>query len=130
MTASINTQVVAALNSANAYGAAIAKLSSALQGQLSTEVRAAILPYVAGYYKVALVAKERGEGVTLDTGAKQFEACKKALQRLTKDIIGTATPAKMEEVTFTRAQLAAIRACHEAGVTMKMYGKGVAKLIK
>jgi len=130
MTASINTQVVAALSAAHAYGKAIATLRTTLQGQLSPEVRDTLLPYVAGYYKVALVAKTRGEGVTLDTEAKQFEACKKALQRMTKDIVGDATPAKTEEVTFTRAQLAAIKLCHEAGVTMKMYGKGVAKLIK
>lgn len=130
MTTSINTQVIAALSAAHAYGDAIAKLRNALAGQLSAEVRSTLLPYVAGYYKVALVAKERGEGVTLDKEAQKYEACVKALGRLTKDIIGENTPAKMEEVTFTRAQLAAIRACHEAGVTMKMYGKGVAKLVK
>lgn len=130
MTAAINTNIINALNSAHAYGDAIAKLSKALAGQLSTEVRATILPYVAAYYKVTLVAKERGEGVTLDKDAPKYDACVKALQRLTKDIVGGPAPAKTEEVTFTRAQLAAIRACHEAGVTMKMYGKGVAKLVK
>ena len=34
------------------------------------------------------------------------------------------------EVTLTRAQLALIKACHAAGVTVKMFGQGVAQITK
>jgi hypothetical protein len=129
MTASINTQVIAALSAAHAYGKAIATLRTALKGQLSPEVRDTLLPYVAGYYKVALVAKTRGEGVTLDTEAKQYEAAKKALQRMTKDIVGGSVDRTVVEAPkLTREQLRLIRLCHEAGVTMKLFGQGVAQL--
>ncbi len=129
MTASINTQVIAALSAAHAYGKAIAALRTALQGQMSPDVRDTLLPYVAGYYKVALVAKTRGEGVTLDTEAKQFEACKKALQRMVKDIVGDSVGRTVTEaVKLTKEQLRLIRLCHEAGVTMKLFGQGVATL--
>ena len=129
MTASINTQVIAALSAAHAYGDAVAKLRTALTGQLSTEVRTTLLPYVAGYYKVALVAKERGEGVTLDKEAKKYEACVKALGRLTKDIVGgSLSRTVVEAPKLTKEQLRLIRLCHEAGVTMKLFGQGVATL--
>ena len=128
MTASINTQVIAALSAAHAYGDAVAKLRTALTGQLSTEVRTTLLPYVAGYYKVALVAKERGEGVTLDKEAKKYEACVKDL-RLTKDIVGgSLSRTVVEAPKLTKEQLRLIRLCHEAGVTMKLFGQGVATL--
>lgn len=127
MTQAINTQVIAALNAAHTYGTAIAKLRTMLVGQLSKDVRATLLPYVAAYYKVALVAKVKGEGVAMDRDAAKYDAAAKALGRLTNDIIGKVA-AQAPEVTFTRAQLAAIKACHAAGVTMKMYGQGIAKL--
>lgn len=95
-TTSINTLVVDALDAAGSYGVAIASLKAALRGQLSPQVREALLAPVARYYKVALVAKERGEGVRLDVEAKGYEAAKKALQRLTKDIIGATASEKAE----------------------------------
>lgn len=125
MTQAINTQVINALNSATAYGKAIEALRAATRGQLSPEVRERILPYVAAYYGVALVAKAQGEGVRLDAEAKKYEAAKKALQRLTADICGKVV-AQKEEVTLTRAQQQAIKACMALGVTMKLYGQGVA----
>ena len=88
MTTSINTLVSSALNAASSYGDSIKGLRAALMGQTSPEVRAAILAPVAAYYKVSVVAKERGAGFTLDVNAKQYEAAKKAIQRLSKDIAG------------------------------------------
>lgn len=129
MNASINNQVTIALNAAGAYQGAVAKLQAALKGQLTPQVRETLLPYVAGFYGVALVAKERGEGVTMDTKAKRFEAAKTAMRRLVADIVGK-TVAQAPEVTLTRAQLALIKQCHAAGITMKMYGQGVAQLAK
>lgn len=128
MTSRINTLVISALTAATAYGRDIDALRNALKGQDVPAVRAALLEPIAGFYKVALVAKERGEGVTLDTEAKGFEAAKKALSRMTKDITGTAVKQVVETPKLTREQLRLIRLCSEAGVTMKMYGQGVASL--
>lgn len=129
MTNAINTQVINALNGAHAYGKAIAALRTQLKGQTSLDVRAALMPYVAQYYGVKLVDKARGDGVTMDTTATKFEACKKALQRMTGDIVGK-TAAHTEPTTLTRAQLALIKQCHAAGITMKMFGQGVAQIAK
>jgi hypothetical protein len=125
MTQAINTQVINALNSATAYAAAIAKLRTTFRGQLSPDVRTGLLPYVAAYYKVAVVDGKRGSG--LDQGATKYEAARKALQRLTKDIVG-ASAAHTEPTPLTRAQLALIKQCHAAGITMRMFGQGVASL--
>jgi hypothetical protein len=127
MTHAINTLVTSALNAATAYGDSIAKLRTALKGHDVPAVRATLLPYVAGFYGVAVVAKERGEGVTLDTTAKRFEAAKKALTRLANDIVGK-TANHTELATLTRAQLALIKQCHAAGITMRMFGQGVAQI--
>ena len=129
MNASINTQVTLALNAAGAYAGAVAKLQVALKGQLTPQVRATLLPYVAGYYGVALVKKERGEGKTMDINAKRFEAAKTAMRRLVADIVGK-TMAQAPEIVLNREQMRLIKACHAAGITMKMYGQGVAQLTK
>ena len=126
MTQAINTLVIAALNAAHSYGATIAKLQTQLRGQDVSEIRTTLLPYVAGYYKVAIVEGTRGD--RLDDQAPKYEAAKKALQRMTKDIAGTAVRQAAEPAKLTRAQLALIKACHDAGVTMKMFGQGVAAL--
>ena len=89
MTQTINTLVATALNAAHAYSDTIVKLRTQMRGHLSPDqVRATLLPYVAGYYKVALVAKTKGEGIRMDAEAAKYEAAKKALQRLTADIVG------------------------------------------
>ena len=129
MTNAINTLVISALTAAHAYGTSVDKLRTALKGQDVPTARATLLPYIAGYYKVALVAKTRGEGVTMDTNAPKFEAAKKALQRLTHDVVGTSVARTVTEpVKLSREQLRLIRLCHEAGVTMKLFGQGVAAL--
>lgn len=96
MATSINTMVSSALTSVHAYQHAIDGLRVALKGQVSHDVRVAVLPAVASFYKVALVARERGEGVTMDINATKYEAAKKAVQRLVKDIVGKTADSKPE----------------------------------
>ena len=128
MTQAINTIVTTALAAAHAYGDAIAKLRKVLMGQTSPEIADTLRPYIAAYYKVQLVAKERGEGMTLDKDAPKYEAARKALQRMTKDILGPSVARTAEPAALSREQLRLIRLCHEAGITMKMFGQGVAKI--
>jgi hypothetical protein len=127
MTQAINTLVTSALNAATAYGDNVAKLRTQLKGQETPAIRATLMPYVAQYYGVKLVTKERGDGVTMDTEAKRFEAAKTALRRLVGDIVGK-TANHTEAIVLTRAQLALIKQCHAAGITMKMFGQGVAQI--
>lgn len=149
MNASINTQVTIALNAAGAYQGAVAKLRVTLKGQLTPQVRDALLPAVAAYYKVNVLTKTRGEGCTIaaytrivegvrvrceegDKGAHReagFEAAKTAMRRLVADIVGK-TMAQAPEIVLNREQMRLIKACHAAGITMKMYGQGVAQLTK
>jgi hypothetical protein len=117
MTQAINTLVSTALTAAHAYSDTIAKLRTQLKGHLSPdEVRTTLMPYVAGYYKVALVAKERGEGVRMDADAPKYEAAKKALQRMTADIVGKSANHKDElavpaDVLAAAAKL--VKLCNE-----------------
>lgn len=115
--ANINTLVHTALNAAHAYGNAVADIRKTLKGQMSPEqVRSALLAPVASYYAVALIAKERGEGMTLDSAAPKYEAAKKALQRLVKDVMGKVENQSEElDVPAHIAKLAAqlVQACGE-----------------
>jgi hypothetical protein len=77
---SIKSNVIAALKSAHAYGDAIAALRADCSKLEKPEAREAILPCVAAYYGVEVV-----EG-KLSTESAKYEAAKKALQRLLKDI--------------------------------------------
>jgi len=128
MNASIQSHVSAALTAAGAYSVSIDALRSALKGQLSPEVRATLLPYVATFYGVALVDKERGEGKTFDVNAKKFEAAKKALQRLTADIVGK-SKAQAEELEVPAEMLALARKLVKLGNTYEQAGKLIAAAI-
>lgn len=87
---SIKSNVVAALNSAAAYGEAIRALKADC-AKLDREAgRAAMLPAVAEYYEVPLVDGERKAKGTkvLDTSADKYEAAKTAIRRLVADVYG------------------------------------------
>lgn len=110
----------AALDAAHAFATAVAEARKCpeVKDKDADGVREALLPIVAKYYGVALVDGQRkaaGRKV-LDKDAASYEAANKALQRLTKAIIGEGSD-KAEELTVPRhiaalaAQLAA--ACNE-----------------
>ena len=77
---SIKSNVIAALKAATSYGDAIAALRKDCKGLDRAAGREAMLPCVAAHYKVEVV-----EGKLSDE-SKSYEAAKKALQRLLKDV--------------------------------------------
>ena len=87
----INT-VHQALDSAFTYAEKIALLQAQFKGKTAEEIRAAILPDVASYkkYSVPLVdGAGSGSGTkVLDKEHANYEACRKALGRLVKAIVG------------------------------------------
>ena len=84
--------VHAVLTAAFAYGAGIETLRATFKGKTPEVIRAALLPDVASFpkYSVPLVdgaGKAAGSKV-LDKEHANYEACRKALGRLVKDIVG------------------------------------------
>ena len=111
MSASKATNTVhAVLAAAFAYGAGIDTLRATFKGKSPDAIRAALLPDVASYpkYAVPLVAGAgKAEGkLVLDSEHKNYEACRKALGRLVKDIVGGGS-AKTEELDVPAEVLAA-----------------------
>ena len=110
---SIKSLVSAALNAAHAYGKGVTELkavpevaSAARKG--ADAVRVVLLPHVAAYYGVPVVVSEsnRNKGAqSLDREAAGYEAAKKALQRLTADVIGP--KGQKEEIEIPAEVLAA-----------------------
>jgi hypothetical protein len=98
---SIKSNVTAALNSAHAYDAAITALRKDCKGLEREAVREAMLPCVAAFYAVEVV-----EG-KLSTESKKYEAAKKALQRLLKDVCPSSET--KEEVAIPAAILKAAK---------------------
>ena len=110
MSIAIRSTVHAVLQAAFAYGAGIESLRTTYKGQTTEAVRAALLPEVASFpkYAVPLVAGA-GKAVgtmVLDKDAPKYEAAKKALQRLVKDIVGESDN-KSDEVEVPAELLAA-----------------------
>ena len=104
----IKTSVYAALNAAKSYAAAIEELQGAFKGKPADDVRIGLLPYVAEFYSVSVLngeGKSKGKKV-LDSDAPKYEAAKKALQRLVKDIVGGSS-GKAEEIEIPAELLAA-----------------------
>lgn len=109
MSKAIRSTVHAVLTAAFAYGEGIESLRTTYKGQTAEAIRAALLPEVASFpkYAVPLVAGA-GKAVgtmVLDKDAPKYEAAKKALQRLVKDICGEAN--NKDEVEIPAELLAA-----------------------
>ena len=98
---SIKSNVTAALNSAHAYDAAITALRKDCEGLEREAVREAMLPCVAAYYAVEVVDGK------LSTESKKYEAAKRALYRLLKDVCPSSE--MKEEVAIPAAVLKAAK---------------------
>ena len=112
MKLSTQTTVHAALKAAHTYGERIAELRKVFNGKTADEIRTAILPAVASYtkYQVPVVKGEgKAEGTTvLDKTHDKYEACRKALQRMVKDIMGESSGSvEAEEIEVPAEILAA-----------------------
>lgn len=99
------------LTAAFAYGAGIETLQAMFKGKTPTVIRAALLPDVASFpkYAVPLVAGSgKAEGtLVLDAEHPRYEACRKALGRLVKDIVGGSGKTESEEIEVPAEILAA-----------------------
>jgi hypothetical protein len=124
---SIKSNVTAALNSAHAYAKAIEGLRGDCKGMEREAAREEILPCVAAYYAVEVV-----EG-KLSTESAKYEAAKKALQRLLKDIYPESSTkeevAIPAEILKAAKVLAALCAEYEGAKSLasKALGKAFAK---
>jgi hypothetical protein len=114
----VRSTVHAVLTAAFAYAEGIESLRATYKGQPADVVRAALLPEVASFpkYAVPVVAGSgKAEGtMVLDKDAPKYEAAKKALQRLVKDIVGASNdkvevevPAELLAAAEKLAKLAA-----------------------
>ena len=99
---STKTTVHAVITAAFAYGEGIESLRKAFKGKARDAVTKALMPEVASHpkYLVPLVAGERKAAGTkvLDKTHANYEACRKALQRIVSEIIGAQGSSKAEEI--------------------------------
>ena len=106
----IHTVINAAFN----YAEGIETLRAQYLGKSSDQIRSAILPEVASHkkYRVPLVeGKGKAQGtMVLDSTHANYEACKKALQRLTRDIAGEVSAKREDTFKPTKAQITAAMA--------------------
>lgn len=102
--------VHSALDAVFSYGEKIASLQALFKGKSPDVIRAALLPDVASFHKYAvpLVPGEgKAEGtMVLDSEHPRYEACRKALGRMVKDIVGGSS-SKSEELEIPADVLAA-----------------------
>ena len=94
------SNITLALNHALGYADAIDGARKDAKGMTHDQVRAVILPLVSAKFAVPLKdgeGKAKGTKV-LDKDATKYEAAKKAVQRLLKDICGGASSGRQEEI--------------------------------
>jgi len=111
---SIKSNAVKAMESKTGYAAAIAALKKDFGRKNKDTVRAVLLPIVAAQYSVAVVtgsekSKSAGKPV-LDSEAGKYEACRKMLQELVRDIAGKGKASASAKYEFSRKQLSAAKA--------------------
>jgi len=111
---SIKSNAIKAMESKTTYAAAIAALRKDFGRKNKDTVRAALLPIVAAKYDVPVVAgaeksKSAGKPV-LDSGAGKYEACRKMLHDLVRDIAGKGKAPASAKYEFSRKQLSAAKA--------------------
>lgn len=97
---SVQSNVTKALNSAVEYGNAINAIKTECKGKAREDVRSLMLSPIASFYSVPL--NDKGN---LDRDAKQYEAAKKALQRMLNDVCGKATHGKTETIKVAKAKV-------------------------
>jgi len=105
----LQASVTTALQHAKLYAEAVALATKAAEGMPRDEVRTAIMPTIGAFYGVALVeGAGKAEGTQVfDKDAKAYEAARKALQRLLKDIMGEESNGNKEEIEVPAEILAA-----------------------
>ena len=128
------TLVHSALDGAFTYAEMIEALRALYKGQTPEAIRVALLPDVASYrkYSVPLVKGEgKAEGtMVLDAEHPKYEACRKALGRMVKDILGK-NEAKTEELEVPAEILAVAqklaKLCNEYEGARKLASTAIAQ---
>lgn len=111
---SIKSNAVKAMASKNGYAAAIAALKKDFGRKSKDTIRAALLPIVAAKYSVAVVTgaeRSKSAGLpVLDSDSGKYEACRKMLQDLVRDVAGKGKATSSSKYEFSRKQLSAAKA--------------------
>jgi hypothetical protein len=110
----IKSNAIKAMESKTTYAAAIAALRKDFGRKNKDTVRATLLPIVAAKYDVPVVmgsekSKSAGKPV-LDSEAGKYEACRKMLHDLVRDIAGKGKATSSSKYEFSRKQLSAAKA--------------------
>jgi hypothetical protein len=113
MKMSIKSNAIKAMESKTTYAAAIAALRKDFGRKAKDTVRATLLPIVAAQYSVAVVtgaekSKSAGKPV-LDSDSGKYEAARKMLQELVRDITGGGKASASAKYEFSRKQLSAAK---------------------
>lgn len=101
------------MSSKTAYAAAVAALKKEFGRKNSDTVRTILLPIVAAQYSVAVVmgsekSKSAGKPV-LDSASAKYEAARKMLQDLVRDVTGKGKASASAKYEFSRKQLSAAK---------------------
>jgi endo-1,4-beta-mannosidase len=125
------SNVSLALTHALAYADAIEAARKDAKGMSRDKVRAVIMPVVGAKFGVALKdgeGKSKGAKV-FDKDATKYEAAKKALQRLLKDICGDESSGKQEPVALPKGIVNRLsNEIIEAGLTKAQFNELIAQL--
>ena len=111
---SIKSNAVKAMGSKAAYAAAIVRLKKDFGRKSKDTIRAALLPIVAAQYDVFVVpGAERSKSAglpVLDSASAKYEAARKMLQDLVRDVAGKGKATSSSKYEFSRKQLSAAKA--------------------
>ena len=110
---SIKSNAIKAMASKAGYDEAIVGLKKDFGRKSKDTIRAALLPIVAAKYSVAVVmgsekSKSAGKPV-LDSDSGKYEAARKMLQELVRDITGGGKASASAKYEFSRKQLSAAK---------------------
>ena len=111
---SIKSNAVKAMASKAGYDEAIVGLKKDFGRKSKDTIWAALLPIVAAKYDVPVVtgsekSKSAGKPV-LDSDSGKYEACRKMLQVLVRDVAGKGKATSSSKYEFSRKQLSAAKA--------------------
>lgn len=128
----LQASVTTALQHAKLYAEAVALATKAAEGMPRDEVRTAIMPTIGAFYGVALVeGAGKAEGTQVfDKEAKAYEAARKALQRLLRDIMGVeaSSPSREPVVAPRKVFKAVMSEIINSGMTKAEFNALIAEL--
>jgi len=128
---SIQQLVHDALKAVGDYQRAINELRTQLKRKSYETVRATLLPHVASKLGCPVVdGKGKAQGTkVLDSTSKNYEACRKALNRLSSDIAGIQSNSSTEKVAVPKRVLTdVLDVIFDAGLTRDQFNALLAEV--